>query len=88
MKKSKFSDEQIVFALQQHRQGVTVETICRKMGVAQSTFYKWQKQFGGLSSTELKELRLLKEENNRLKKLVAELSLDKHMLQEIVQKKL
>lgn len=65
-----------------------VEDICRKLGVAQSTFYKWQKEFGGLSCQDLKELRMLREENARLKKLVADLSLDKHMLQEIVSKKL
>jgi len=88
MKKSKFTEEQIVFVLKQHEQGTKVEDICRKLGVAQSTFYKWQKQFSGLNCQEVRELRLLREENARLKQLVAELSLDKHMLQEVVTKKL
>jgi len=88
MKKSEFSEEQIVFALNQHKQGVLVADICRKLGISQATFYKWQKEFGGLSCQDLKELRMLKDENSRLKKLVAELSLDKHMLQEIVSKKI
>lgn len=88
MKKSKFSEEQIVFALSQHKQGVTFEDICRKLGIVQATFYKWQNQYGGLNALEVKELRLVKEENARLKQLVAELSLDRHMLQEIISKKL
>ena len=62
--------------------------ITRKLGISAATFYRWQEQFGSLSVLEVKELRLLKEENARLKQLVAELSLDKHMLQEIVSKKL
>ncbi len=88
MKKSKYTEEQVVFALKQHQQGTKVEDICRKLGIDQSTFYKWQKQFGGFNCQEVKELRLLRDENARLKNLVADLSLDRHMLQEIVQKKL
>lgn len=88
MKKSKFTEEQIVFALKQHQQGTKVDDICRKLGIAQATFYKWQKQFSGLNCQEVRELRLLRDENSRLKQLVADLSLDKHMLQEIVSKKL
>lgn len=88
MKKSKFTEEQIVFALKEHQQGTKVEVIARKLGISAATFYRWQEQFGSLSVMEVKELRLLKEENSRLKQLVAELSLDKHMLQEIVSKKL
>ncbi len=88
MKKSKFTEEQIVFALKEHQQGTKVEVIARKLGISQATFYRWQEQFGSLSVMEVKELRLLKEENARLKQLVAELSLDKHMLQEVVSKKL
>lgn len=88
MKKSKFTEEQIVFALKEHQQGTKVEVISRKLGISAATFYRWQEQFGSLSVMEVKELRLLKEENSRLKQLVAELSLDKHMLQEIVSKKL
>lgn len=59
MKKPKFTEEQIVFALKQYKQGVLVEDICRKLGIAQSTFYKWQKEYDGLSSQELRELRML-----------------------------
>ena len=88
MKKSKFTEEQIVFALKEHQQGTKVDVITRKLGISAATFYRWQEQFGSLSVMEVKELRLLKEENSRLKQLVAELSLDKHMLQEIVTKKL
>ncbi len=88
MKKSKFTEEQIVFALKKHQQGTKVDVIIRKLGISAATFYRWQEQFGSLSVMEVKELRLLKEENFRLKQLVAELSLDKHMLQEIVSKKL
>lgn len=88
MKKSKFTEEQIVFALKQHQQGTKVEDICRKLGVAQATFYRWQQQFGNLSVMEVRELRQLKDENVRLKQLVAELSLDRHMLQEVISKKL
>ena len=88
MKKSKFTEEQIVFALKEHQQGTKVNVISRKLGISAATFYRWQEQFGSLSVMEVKELRLLKEENSRLKQLVAELSLDKHMLQEIVSKKL
>jgi putative transposase len=88
MKKSKFTEEQIVFALKEHQQGTKVDVITRKLGISAATFYRWQEQFGSLSVMEVKELRLLKEENSRLKQLVAELSLDKHMLQEIVSKKL
>jgi len=88
MKKSKFTEEQIVFALKEHQQGTKVDVITRKLGISAATFYRWQEQFGSLSVMEVKELRLLKEENSRLKQLVAELSLDKHMLQELVSKKL
>ena len=84
MKKSKFTEGQIVFALKEHQQGTKVEVITRKLGISAATFYRWHKQFGSLSVMEVKELRLLKEENARLKQLVAELSLDNHMLQEIV----
>jgi putative transposase len=88
MKKSKFTEEQIVFALKEHQQGTKVEDICRKLGIAQATFYRWQQQFGSLNVMEVREMRQLKEENARLKQLVAELSLDRHMLQEIIAKKL
>ena len=86
MKKSKFTEAQIVFAIKQSEQGVTVEEICRKMGISEATFYNWKKKYGGLGVSELRELRMLKDENARLKKMVADLSLDKQMLQDIVKK--
>ncbi len=71
MKKSKFTEPQIVFALKQSEKGVTVSEICRKMGVSEATFYNWKKKYGGLGVSELRELRQLKDENARLKQMVA-----------------
>ncbi len=88
MKKSKFTEEQIAFALKQAESGTTVEEICRKMGISQATFYAWRKKFGGLGVSELRRLRQLEEENRKLKQLVADLSLDKVMLQDVLSKKL
>lgn len=88
MKKSKFTEAQIVFAIKQSETGVAVTEVCRKMGVSEATFYNWKKKYGGLGVTELRKLRQLEEENMQLKKLVADLSLDKHMLQEVLKKKL
>jgi putative transposase len=88
MKTSKFTEEQIVYALRQVEGGEAVVDVCRKLGISQQTFYSWKKKYGGLGSTELKRMRLLEDENRRLKRLVADLSLDKHMLQEVIEKKL
>ena len=88
MKKSKFTEEQIAFALKQAESGISVEEICRKMGISQATFYAWRKKFGGLGVAELRRLRQLEEENRKLKQLVADLSLDKVMLQDVLSKKL
>lgn len=88
MKKSRFTEEQIAFALKQAESGILVEEICRKMGVAQPTFYRWKKIYGGLMPSEVRRLRQLEDENRRLKTLVADLQLDKHMLQEVLSKKL
>lgn len=88
MKKSKFTEAQIVFALKQNETGVSVEEVCRKLGITQATFYNWKKKFGGLGVSELRKLRQLEEENHQLKKLVADLSLDKQMLQDVLKKKL
>lgn len=88
MKKSKFTEQQIIFALNQSETGVTVGEVCRKMGISEATFYNWKKKYGGLGTSELRKLRQLEDENFRLKKLVADLSLDKHMLQEVLKKKL
>ena len=86
MKKSKFTEEQIAFALKQAESGTTVEEICRKMGISQATFYAWRKKFGGLGVSELRRLRQLEEENRKLKQLVADLSLDKVILQGVLSK--
>ena len=88
MKKSKFTEEQIAFALKQAESGTRVEEVCRKMGISQATFYAWRKKFGGLGVSELRRLRQLEEENRKLKQLVADLSLDKAMLQDVLTKKL
>lgn len=88
MKKSKFSDEQIAFALKQAETGTRVEEICRKLGISEATFYNWRKKYGGLGVSELRRLKQLEAENQRLKQMVADLSLDKHMLQEVIKKKL
>lgn len=88
MKKSKFTDEQISFALKQADTGTPVAEVCRKMGISEATFYNWKKKFGGLGTSEMRRLKQLDEENRRLKRLVADLSLDKEMLQEAIRKKL
>lgn len=88
MKKSKFTEAQIVFSIKQSEQGVLVSEICRKMGISEATFYNWKKKYGGLGISELRELRQLKDENARLKQMVADLSLDKQMLQDVIKKKL
>ena len=88
MKKSKFTEEQIAFALKQAESGTSVDEICRKMGISQATFYAWRKKFGGLGVAELRRLRQLEEENRKLKQLVADLSLAKVMLQDVLSKKL
>lgn len=88
MKKSKFTEEQIAFALRQVETGTRVAEVCRKMGIAEATLYNWKKKFGGLGVSELRRLKQLEEENRKLKQLVADLSLDKQMLQDVVSKKL
>ncbi len=88
MKRSKFSEQQIAFILRQAEEGTSVEEVCRKAGISQQTYYRWRKKYGGLMPSEMKRLRQLEEENQRLKRLVANLSLDKEMLQEVVRSKL
>ena len=87
MKKSKFTDEQIAFALRQTETGTKAGEVCRKMGISEATFYNWKKKYGGLGVSELRRLKQLEEENRQLKKLVADLSLDKQMLQDVLTKK-
>ncbi len=87
MRKSRFSEEQIAMALRQAEAGTTVDEVCRKLGVSQGTFFRWKKRFGSLGVPELRELRQLREENKKLKQLVADLSLDKTILQEAMKRK-
>jgi putative transposase len=87
MKRSRYSDEQIAYALRQAETGTAVADVCRQLGISDATFYVWKKKYANLGATELRELRLLREENAKLKRLVADLSLDKQILGEIVRKK-
>lgn len=87
MKKTRYSAEQIAFALRQAESGVLVSEVCRKMGFSEQTFYRWKKRFAGLGVAEVRRLKVLEEENRKLKQLVADLSLDKQMLQEVLRKK-
>jgi len=87
MKRLKFTEEQITYALRQVESGTPVEDVCRHMGCSQASFYIWKKRYGGMGVSELRELRQLRDENARLKRLVADLTLDKHILGEIVRKK-
>lgn len=88
MKKSKFSEGQIAFILKQAEDGATVGEVCRKAGISEATFYYWRKKYAGLMPTEMKRLRQLEEENGKLKRIVADLSLDKEMLQDVIRRKL
>jgi putative transposase len=87
MKKKRLSTEQIVAALKQAEMGLAVSDLIRQLGIYEQTFYRWKKQYGGLQSEQVRELNQLVEENARLKKLVAELSLDKAVLQDVLSKK-
>ena len=86
MKKTKFTEEQIAFALRQAETGTRVAEVCRKLGISDATFYNWRKKYGGLGVPELRRLKQLEEENKKLKQLVADLSLDKQMLQDVLEK--
>ena len=83
MKRSEFTEAQIVLALRQSESGVKVDEVCRKIGISEATFFNWKKNFGGLGVSELRRLRQLDEENSKLKQLVADFSLDKPRLQDI-----
>ena len=87
MKKSKFTEEQITLALHTAESGTPVNEVCRKLGITDATFYRWKSKYGGLMPSEVRRLKQLEEENKKLKALVADLSLDKHMLQEVIAKK-
>jgi putative transposase len=86
--KQKFTEEQIAFALKQAEMGTPVVEVIRKMGITEQTYYRWKKKYGGLGLSEVRRLKQLEEENRKLKQMVADLSLDKHMLQEVLSKKL
>jgi putative transposase len=88
MKKTRFTDEQIAFALRQAETGTSVQEVIRKMGISEQTFYRWKKLYGGLGPSEVRRLKQLEDENHRLKQMVADLSLDKHMLQDVLSRKL
>jgi putative transposase len=88
MGKKNFSEEQIAFALRQAESGASVAEVIRKLGISEQTFYRWKKRFAGLGVAELRRIRTLEEENKKLKQLVADLSLDKKMLQDVLSKKL
>ena len=88
MKRSRFTEQQIAFALRQAEEGTPVAEVCRKMGISDATFYTWKKKYGGLMPSEVRKLKHLQEENRRLKKIVADLSLDREMLQEVIRSKL
>ena len=87
MKKSTFTEAQIAFVLKQADEGTAVAEVCRKAGISDATFYNWRKRYGGMMPSEVKKLRQLEEENGKLKRLVADLSLDKAMLQNVLSKK-
>ena len=87
MKKKRFSVEQIVGVLKQAEVGVPVAELLRKAGISEQTFYRWKKQYVGLESDQVREMKQLQDENSRLKQLVAELSLDMTMLQDVLRKK-
>jgi putative transposase len=87
MKKSRYTEEEIAFALRQAEGGAPVADVCRQMGVSEASFYIWKKKYGQLGLTEIRELRQLRDENARQKRLVADLTLDKHILWEVIRKK-
>ena len=88
MKKTRYTEEQIAFALKQAELGTSVKEVCRKLGISDATFYAWRKKYAGLGPSEVRRMKQLEEENHRLKRLVADLSLDKSMLQDVLAKKL
>ncbi len=87
MSRERYTEEQIAFAIRQHESGTATAEITRKMGIAEQTFYRWKKKYAGIGVAEVRKLKSLEEENKKLKQLVADLALDKKMLQDVVQGK-
>ena len=87
MPRERFTHERIAFAPRRAENGATVEEVCRKMGVSEPTFYRWKKQFAGMGVPEIRRLKQLEEENAKLKRLVADLTLDRSMLQDVLRRK-
>ena len=87
MKKSRYTEEQIAFALRQVEGGTSVKELVRKMGITEQSFYRWKKKYAGMGVTEVRRLKQLEDENRRLKRLVADLTLDKQMLQDVASRK-
>ncbi len=88
MKASKFTDAQKAFILKQGEDGPPVAEVCRKAGISQATYFNWKKKYGGLLPSEMKRLRELEEENSRLKRIVADLTLDREILQDVIKRKI
>lgn len=88
MKASKFTDAQKAFVVKQGEEGVPIAEICRKAGISSATYFNWRKKYAGLMPSEMKRLRELEDENSRLKRIVADLSLDREMLQDVIKRKL
>ncbi len=88
MKKSRFSETQIVGILKQHEQGLKVADICRQHGISSATFFNWKSKYGGMQASDIKRLRELEEENRKLKQMYADLALDNRILKDIIEKKL
>lgn len=88
MKASKFSDAQKAFIIKQGEEGTPVAEICRKVGISQATYFNWKKKYAGLLPTEVKRLKQLEDENSRLKRIVADLTLDREMLQDVIRRKI
>jgi len=87
MSRKRFTPEQIIYALKQAENGKPVREVCRELGVSAQSFYQWRKKYGGMGVSELRELRQLRSENKQLKQIIADLTLDKHILQEVLSKK-
>jgi len=87
MKRRRFTEEQIAYALRQAEGGTPVAELCRSLGISEQSFYRWKRRYGGMGVAELRRLKLLEQENRKLKQIVAALTLDKQMLQDVLKKK-